>query len=55
MKSVLIVTGNPQTHGTGHLMRMRTVALELRKKKLRCSTSQQRQTPNYTCHSLFQW
>ena len=34
MKSVLIVTGNPQTHGTGHLMRMRTVALELRKKKI---------------------
>lgn len=34
MNSVLIITGNTHTYGTGHAMRMRTVALELKKKKI---------------------
>lgn len=34
MKSVLIIVGNTHTYGTGHAMRMRSVALELRKKKI---------------------
>jgi len=34
MNSVLIMTGNVHTYGSGHAMRMRTVALELKKKKI---------------------
>lgn len=34
MNSVLIITGNTHTYGTGHALRMRSVALELRKKKI---------------------
>ncbi len=34
MNSVLIVTGNIRTYGTGHALRMRAVALELKKKKI---------------------
>lgn len=34
MKSIVIITGATHTYGTGHAMRMRTVALELKKKKI---------------------